>query len=78
MLRKLFEEIGRRRLADELGNGRFVRSLLAKAGQHRHEAHEVDCGDELPAGRKISFLARPVQAPLSRFFVLALFRHGVS
>jgi SpoVK/Ycf46/Vps4 family AAA+-type ATPase len=35
VLRKVFEEIGRRRLADELGNGRFVRSLLAKAGQHR-------------------------------------------
>jgi SpoVK/Ycf46/Vps4 family AAA+-type ATPase len=35
VLRKLFEEVGRRRLADELGNGRFVRSLLAKAGQHR-------------------------------------------
>jgi SpoVK/Ycf46/Vps4 family AAA+-type ATPase len=35
VLRKLFEEIARRRLADELGNGRFVRSLLAKAGQHR-------------------------------------------
>jgi SpoVK/Ycf46/Vps4 family AAA+-type ATPase len=34
-LRRIFEEIGRRRLADELGNGRFVRSLLAKAGQHR-------------------------------------------
>ncbi len=35
VLRKLFEEIARRRLADELGNGRFVRSLLAKSGQHR-------------------------------------------
>jgi SpoVK/Ycf46/Vps4 family AAA+-type ATPase len=35
VLRKIFDEIGRRRLADELGNGRFVRSLLAKAGQHR-------------------------------------------
>jgi SpoVK/Ycf46/Vps4 family AAA+-type ATPase len=34
-LRKIFEEIGRRRLADELGNGRFVRSLLARAGQRR-------------------------------------------
>jgi SpoVK/Ycf46/Vps4 family AAA+-type ATPase len=33
--RRIFEEIGRRRMADELGNGRFVRSLLAKAGQHR-------------------------------------------
>jgi SpoVK/Ycf46/Vps4 family AAA+-type ATPase len=35
VLRRLFEEVGRRRLADELGNGRFVRSLLARAGQHR-------------------------------------------
>jgi SpoVK/Ycf46/Vps4 family AAA+-type ATPase len=35
VLRRLFEEIGRRRLADDLGNGRFVRSLLAKAGQRR-------------------------------------------
>ncbi len=35
VMRRIFEEIGRRRLADELGNGRFVRSLLAKAGQHR-------------------------------------------
>jgi SpoVK/Ycf46/Vps4 family AAA+-type ATPase len=35
VLRRIFEEIGRRRLADELGNGRFVRTLLAKAGQHR-------------------------------------------
>jgi SpoVK/Ycf46/Vps4 family AAA+-type ATPase len=35
VLRRTFEEIGRRRLADELGNGRFVRSLLAKAGQQR-------------------------------------------
>ncbi len=35
VLRRIFEEIGRRRIGDELGNGRFVRSLLAKAGQHR-------------------------------------------
>ena len=35
VLRRMFEEIGRRRLADELGNGRFVRSLLTKAGQQR-------------------------------------------
>jgi type VII secretion ATPase EccA len=35
VLVRLFDEIGRRRLADELGNGRFVRSLLAKAGQQR-------------------------------------------
>jgi SpoVK/Ycf46/Vps4 family AAA+-type ATPase len=34
-LRGMLEEVSRRRLTDELGNGRFVRNLLAKAGQHR-------------------------------------------
>jgi SpoVK/Ycf46/Vps4 family AAA+-type ATPase len=32
---RMMEEVGRRRLADELGNGRFVRSLLEKAGRAR-------------------------------------------
>ncbi|MDX6390877.1 MAG: hypothetical protein QOJ73_1940 [Streptosporangiaceae bacterium] len=32
---RMMEDVGRRRLADELGNGRFVRSLLEKAGQAR-------------------------------------------
>jgi type VII secretion ATPase EccA len=31
----MMEDVGRRRLADDLGNGRFVRSLLEKAGQAR-------------------------------------------
>jgi SpoVK/Ycf46/Vps4 family AAA+-type ATPase len=35
VLRQTFEEVSRRRLADELGNGRFVRNLLARAGQQR-------------------------------------------
>ena len=35
VLWRTFEEVGRRRMADELGNGRFVRSLLEKAGQAR-------------------------------------------
>jgi len=35
VLRRMFDEIGRRRLADDLGNGRFVRSLLSQAGQQR-------------------------------------------
>jgi Domain of unknown function (DUF1707)/AAA lid domain/ATPase family associated with various cellular activities (AAA) len=35
VLWRMFEEIGRRRIADELGNGRFVRNLLEKAGQAR-------------------------------------------
>ena len=30
------EDVGRRRLADELGNGRFVRSLLENAGRARN------------------------------------------
>jgi SpoVK/Ycf46/Vps4 family AAA+-type ATPase len=35
VLWRTFEEVGRRRIADELGNGRFVRSLTEKAGQAR-------------------------------------------
>jgi SpoVK/Ycf46/Vps4 family AAA+-type ATPase len=35
VLWRLFEQVGRWRLADELGNGRFVRSVLEKAGQAR-------------------------------------------
>jgi SpoVK/Ycf46/Vps4 family AAA+-type ATPase len=31
----MLEDVGRRRLTDELGNGRFIRSLLEKAGQAR-------------------------------------------
>ena len=34
-LARMMDEVGRRRLADDLGNGRFVRSLLEKAGQAR-------------------------------------------
>ena len=34
-LGRMMEDVGRRRLADELGNGRFVRSLLEKAGRAR-------------------------------------------
>jgi SpoVK/Ycf46/Vps4 family AAA+-type ATPase len=32
---RMLEEVDRRRITDELGNGRFVRSLLEKAGQAR-------------------------------------------
>ncbi len=32
---QMLEDVGRRRLTDELGNGRFIRSLLEKAGQAR-------------------------------------------
>jgi len=32
---RMFEEVGRRKLGDELGNGRFVRTLLERSGQAR-------------------------------------------
>ena len=32
---RMFEEVGRRKIGDDLGNGRFVRSLIEKAGQAR-------------------------------------------
>ena len=35
VLWRRLEEVGRRRIADDLGNGRFVRSLLEKAGEAR-------------------------------------------
>ena len=35
VLWRMLEDVGRRRIADELGNGRFVRTLLEKAGQAR-------------------------------------------
>ena len=35
VLWRMFEDVGRRRITDELGNGRFVRTLLEKAGQAR-------------------------------------------
>jgi SpoVK/Ycf46/Vps4 family AAA+-type ATPase len=34
-MREIFDEVSRRRLTDEVGNGRFVRSLLERAGQQR-------------------------------------------
>ena len=44
-LARMMEEVGRRRLGDELGNGRFVRSLLEKAGQAR-DVRVMATGDE--------------------------------
>jgi len=47
-LREVLEEVGRRRLADELGNGRFVRTLLARAGQQRDVRVMADGGEPAP------------------------------
>ncbi|MCL2582063.1 MAG: AAA family ATPase [Streptosporangiales bacterium] len=35
VLRQMLDEVGRRRMTDELGNGRFVRTLMEKSGQAR-------------------------------------------
>jgi SpoVK/Ycf46/Vps4 family AAA+-type ATPase len=35
VLRHMLDDVGRRRITDELGNGRFIRTLLEKAGQAR-------------------------------------------
>jgi SpoVK/Ycf46/Vps4 family AAA+-type ATPase len=48
VLWRAFEEVGRRRIADELGNGRFVRSLLEKAGQARDVRVMRDGGEPSP------------------------------
>ena len=46
---RMMEDIGRRRLADELGNGRFVRSLLEKAGRARDVRVMAGGADPTPA-----------------------------
>ncbi|MGP8000329.1 MAG: AAA family ATPase [Streptosporangiaceae bacterium] len=46
---RMMEDIGRRRLADELGNGRFVRSLLEKAGRARDVRVMAGGGEPTPA-----------------------------
>jgi SpoVK/Ycf46/Vps4 family AAA+-type ATPase len=51
VLWRTLEEVGRRRIADELGNGRFVRSLLEKAGQARDV--RVMTGSAEPAAKDL-------------------------
>ena len=46
---RMMEDIGRRRLTDELGNGRFVRSLLEKAGRARDVRVMADSAEPTPA-----------------------------
>ena len=48
-LSRMMEDVGRRRLADELGNGRFVRSLLEKAGRARDVRIMTDGAEPSPA-----------------------------
>jgi SpoVK/Ycf46/Vps4 family AAA+-type ATPase len=48
VLWRMFEEVGRRRLGDELGNGRFIRSLLERAGQARDVRVMAGPGEPMP------------------------------
>jgi SpoVK/Ycf46/Vps4 family AAA+-type ATPase len=47
------DEVGRRRITDELGNGRFVRSLLEKAGQAR-DVRVMSTGHEPSAAELVT------------------------
>jgi SpoVK/Ycf46/Vps4 family AAA+-type ATPase len=60
VLRDIFAEIGRRRLADELGNGRFVRSLLARAGQQRDVRVMAGPAEPTP-GELVTLLGEDIQ-----------------
>ena len=53
---RLLQDVGRRRLADELGNGRFVRNLLEKAGQARDV--RVMSGEAEPSAADLVTLRR--------------------
>ncbi len=46
---RMMEDVGRRRLADELGNGRFVRNLLERAGRARDVRIMADGAEPTPA-----------------------------
>jgi SpoVK/Ycf46/Vps4 family AAA+-type ATPase len=48
-LARMMDDVGRRRLADDLGNGRFVRSLVEKAGQARDVRVMADGADPAAA-----------------------------
>jgi SpoVK/Ycf46/Vps4 family AAA+-type ATPase len=55
-LTRMMEDVGRRRVADELGNGRFVRNLLEKAGQAR-DVRVMASGPEPPASELMTLRA---------------------
>jgi SpoVK/Ycf46/Vps4 family AAA+-type ATPase len=57
VLAHMMNDVGRRRLADELGNGRFVRNLLEKAGQAR-DVRVMTVGAE-PAAEDLTTLEAP-------------------
>jgi SpoVK/Ycf46/Vps4 family AAA+-type ATPase len=63
-LSRMMEDVGRRRVADELGNGRFVRSLLEKAGQAR-DVRVMAGGPEPPAAELMTLRAGDLERAFS-------------
>jgi SpoVK/Ycf46/Vps4 family AAA+-type ATPase len=63
-LAHMMEDVGRRRVADELGNGRFVRNLLEKAGQAR-DVRVMAGGPEPPAAELMTLRAGDLERAFS-------------
>ncbi len=59
-LTRMMEDVGRRRLADELGNGRFVRNLLEKARQAR-DVRVMSRGPEPAASELMTLRAEDLE-----------------
>src|SRR5215470_12960566 len=59
-LTKMMEDVGRRRVADELGNGRFVRNLLEKARQAR-DVRVMRGSPEPPASELMTLRAEDLE-----------------
>src|SRR5215472_11419631 len=60
VLNRMMDDIGRRRLVDELGNGRFVRNLLEKARQAR-DVRVMSRGPEPVASELMTLRAEDVE-----------------
>jgi SpoVK/Ycf46/Vps4 family AAA+-type ATPase len=59
-LARMMDDVGRRRVADELGNGRFVRNLLEKAGQAR-DVRVMATGPEPAADELMTLRAQDLE-----------------